>query len=111
MSETGQTWQRGFKALPVEAAGVRAWTSSRTPHPDAPAIANELFVALLQAGADTVEMSISTAGARTRLAASGHARLGLRHSHGPGWRLVAGLAQTTGKTADECGLWAQLGAE
>jgi len=111
MSESGQTWQRAFKGLPNEASAVRAWTSSRTPHPDAPQITNELFVALLHAGADTIEMTISTAGTRTRLTAAGPVQLRLRHSHGPGWRLVAGLAQSTGVTTDECGLWAQLGGE
>jgi hypothetical protein len=108
MSETGQTWQRAFKALPVEAAGVRDWTGLRTPHPDAPAIANELFIALLHAGASTVEMAISTAGTRTRITASGSAVLRLHHSHGPGRRIVSGLAQSTGVTTDECGMWAQL---
>jgi hypothetical protein len=111
MSESGQTWQRQFKGLPVEAAGVRTWTGTRTPHPDAPQIANELYIALLHSGAATIEMTISTAGGRTRITAAGHAPLPSRHSHGPGWRLVAGLAQTTGLTTDECGLWAQMGAE
>lgn len=108
MSESGQTWQRGFKAAPIEAAGVRAWTRTRTPHPDAPQIAHELFVALLKSGADVVEVAISTAGARTRITASGPAPLPLRHSHGPGWRLIAGLSLSTGMTPDECGLWAEL---
>jgi len=109
MSESGQTWQRGFKALPVEAANVRTWTGSRTPHPDAPTIANELFVAILRAGADVVEVGISTAGPRTRITASGQVPLRLHHTHGPGRLLVAGLAQSTGVTTDERGLWAQLG--
>jgi len=108
MSESGQTWQRAFKALPVEAAGVRAWTDTRTPHPDAPQIANELFVALLHSGADIIEMTLSTAGDRTRITASGHLPLRTRHSHGPGRRIVTGLAQSTGLTVDECGLWAQI---
>lgn len=111
MSESGQTWQRGFKGAAIEAAGVRAWTRTRTRHPDAPQIANELFVALLQSGADVVEMAISTAGTRTRITASGQTPLSLRHSHGPGWRLIAGLSLSTGTTPDECGLWAQLGGE
>ncbi|WP_393075373.1 hypothetical protein [Streptomyces sp. LN704] len=107
MSETGQTWQRAFKALPAEANGVRAWIGTRTPHPDAPAIANELFVALLRSGTTTVEMAISTAGDRTRITASGHQPLRTQHSHGPGRRIITGLAQSTGLTVDECGLWAQ----
>lgn len=111
MSESGQTWQRAFKSTPAEASSVRAWTRTRTPHPNAPQIANELYVALLQSGADMVEMAISTAGDRTRISATGHARLSVRHSHGPGWRIIAGLAQSTGVTSDECGLWAQLGSD
>jgi len=108
MSETGRTYRRPFKGHPIEAADVRAWTKLRTTHPDAPAVANELFVAILQSGADTVELTISTAGDRLRITAIGSEPLPLRHSHGPGWRLIAGLAQTTGLTTDERGLWAQL---
>lgn len=111
MSESGQTWQRAFKGASIEASSVRAWTKTRTPLTEAPQVASELFVALLQSGADMVEMAISTAGSRTRISATGPARLPVRHSHGPGWRIVAGLAQSTGVTADECGLWAQLGGE
>jgi hypothetical protein len=108
MSESGQTWQRAFKALSVEAAAVRTWIGTRTPHPDAPQIANELFVALLHSGTDTVEMTVSTAGDRTRITASGHHPLRTRHSHGPGRRIITGLAQSTGMTVDGCGLWAQI---
>ncbi|MEV6014778.1 hypothetical protein [Streptomyces sp. NPDC051997] len=108
MSESGQTWQRAFKALPAEATGVRTWIGTRTNHPDAPAIANELFVALLHSGTATVEMAVSTAGTRTRITASGHHPLRTLHSHGPGRRIINGLAQSTGLTVDECGLWAQI---
>lgn len=108
MSESGRTYRLAFKGHPVEASEVRTWTSRRTSHPDAPAVANELFVAILGSGADAIEMAISTAGDRTRITATGPAPLALRHSHGPGWRLVAGLALTTGVTTDTRGLWAQL---
>lgn len=108
MSETGRTYRLTFKGHPSEAAEVRAWTSKRTPHPDAPAVANELFVAILGAGADTIEVTLSTAGDRLRITATGPTALPARHSHGPGWRLISGLARATGVTTDETGLWAQL---
>jgi hypothetical protein len=108
MPETGQSWRRAFKGTPIEAAQVRAWTSTRTTHPDAAAIANELFVAILGSGADLIEMTVSTAGTRTRITATGPSPLSTRHTHGPGWRLVAGLAHITGVTPDDHGLWAQM---
>lgn len=110
MSETGQTWRRQFKALPVEASGVRAWTRERIPHPDAPQVSHELFVAVLNSGTDMVEVTLSTAGPRLRITAAGSERLRLAHSHGPGWRLVAELSQSTGVTDSGHGLWAQMEA-
>jgi hypothetical protein len=108
MSETGRTYRLTFKGHPSEAAEVRAWTSKRSTHPDAPQVANELFVAILGSGADAIEMELSTAGDRLRITADGPQRLPLRHSHGPGWRIVAELSRTSGVTTDEHGLWAQL---
>lgn len=108
MSETGQTWQRSFKGLPIEASDVRAWTSARVPHPDAVAVAHELFIAVLATGTDAVEVTLSTADERLRITATGTALLSARHSHGPGRRIIAGLSQTSGLTTDEHGLWAQL---
>jgi hypothetical protein len=108
MSETGRTYGRTFKGHPAEAASVRTWTAARATHPDAPAVANELFVAILGAGADSVDVALSTAGDRLKVTATGPAPLPLRHSHGPGWRIVDGLSRTNGVTTDERGLWAQL---
>lgn len=104
-------WTKQFKAHPIEAAQVRAWTADRAPAPDAPQVANELFVAVLGAGPDTVEITLSTNGNRIRITATGATPLALRHSHGPGWRIAAGLSRSTGVTTDERGLWAQLEAE
>lgn len=106
MSRTGR--EASFKGHPIEAAHVRDWTAERTDHPDAPAVANELFVALLGSGADAVDLALSTAGDRLRITASGPGPLPLRASHGPGWRIIAGLSRMTGVTTDEHGLWAQL---
>lgn len=108
MLETGQSWRRAFKGAPIEASQVRAWTHTRTRDPDTAAVANELFIAILANGADHIDITISTAGPRTRITATGPDPLPLRHSHGPGWRLVAGLAHTTGVTPDDHGLWAQM---
>lgn len=110
MSETGTTYRRSFKGLAIEAAEVRAWTKKRTDHPDAQQIAHELFVAILGSGADTIDITLSTAGNRLRITATGPQPLPLRHSHGPGWPIVAGLCTSTGITTDECGLWAQTEA-
>ena len=108
MAETGKAWQRTFKGEPIAAKDIRTWTSIRATHPDAPQVANELFVALLHSGADVIEMTLSTAGPRLRITATGTGLLGLRHSHGPGWPIVSGLSRTSGVTTDEHGLWAQL---
>jgi hypothetical protein len=111
MSETGRTWQRSFKGHASEAAPLRAWVTSRTAHDDAVQIAHELFVAVLGSGTDIIEMTLSTAGRRLRITATGAERLAVRHSHGPGWQIIAGLSQRTGVTTDEQGLWAQIETE
>jgi hypothetical protein len=109
MPESGHTWQKAFKGEPIEAPHVRLWTAGRVHHPDAPLIADELFVAVLGSGAPVVEMTLSTAGSRLRITAAGDDPLPLIHSHGPGWLIVTGLSHSAGLTTDECGLWAQLG--
>lgn len=111
MPESGHTWQKAFKAEPIEACHVRLWTAGRVKHPDAPLIANELYVAVLQSGAPVVEMGLWTAGNRIRITADGPDPLPLRSSHGPGWQIVCGLADITGLATDECGVWAQLGTK
>ncbi|AKN71217.1 hypothetical protein QR97_16650 [Streptomyces sp. PBH53] len=109
MPESGHTWQKAFKGEPIEAAHVRLWVAGRVQHPDAPLIANELFVAVLSSGAAAVEMTLSTSGSRIRIIATGPHPLPLTSSHGPGWTIVSGLANLTGMSTDETGLWAQLG--
>lgn len=108
MSEAGRTWRLAFKGHPSEAADVRAWTGKRSAHPDAPLVAHELFVAVLGSGADLIEMTLSTAGSRLRITATGPEPLPARHSHGPGWRIVDGLSRISGVTVDERGLWAEI---
>lgn len=109
MPESGHTWRKAFKGEPIEAAHVRLWTAGRVKHPDAPLIANELYVAVLGSGAPVVEMTLSTAGTRIRITAQGDDPLPLIHSHGPGREIVQAIAHMSGLTTDECGLWAQLG--
>lgn len=101
------------KGHPVEAAGLRAWTAQHAEHPDAPAVVNEAFIALLGAGANKIEVTLVGARGRLRVAATatGLDPLPLRVTNGPGWRIIAGLSRTTGVTTDEQGLWAQLDAE
>jgi hypothetical protein len=108
MPESGHTWRLPFKGHAVEAHAVRAWVRERVPHTDAPTVADELFVALLGSGADVIAMELSTAGHRLRITATGPAPLPARHSHGPGWRIIAELSAQAGLTTDECGLWAQM---
>ena len=97
-----------FKGHPSVAADVRAWVSSHATHLDAPAVTHELFVAILNAGADSIDIALSLAGGRLRITATGTHPLSLRHSHGPGWRIIEGLSRATGVTIDERGLWAQM---
>lgn len=111
MPESGRTWQKAFKGEPIEAAHVRLWTAGRVKHPDAPLIANELYIAVLSSGAPVVDMTLSTADSRIRIKAEGPDPLPLIHSHGPGWRIVTALCTNAGLTTDECGLWGQLGAQ
>lgn len=110
MPESGTTYRRSFKGMSIEAAEVRAWTQKRSSHPDAPQVCHELFVAVLSSGADIIEVTLSTADTRLRITATGPDPLPLRHSHGPGWRIVAALSRVTGITADERGLWAEMEA-
>ncbi len=105
---SGSTWRRPFKGHPLQASEVRTWTRLCTDHPDAPTVVNELFTAILHSGADQIEVELSTAGSHLKVVATGPHPLPLRHSHGPGWPIVAGLSRTTGVTTDERGLWAQL---
>lgn len=104
----GHLHEATFKGHPAVAADVRAWAAVHVGHPDAPAVANELFVAILGSGANTIDMQLATAAHRLRITAAGPGPLLLRHSHGPGWRIIEGLSRTTGVTTDEHGLWAHM---
>lgn len=108
MPETGHTWQKRFKGLPDEAWKVRRWAAARVDSEDVVLVAHELFVAVLGTKPDTVEMTLSTAGRRTKVTATGPRPMALRHSNGPGSVLVAGLARITGRTTDGRGVCAEL---
>jgi hypothetical protein len=111
MPESDHTWQKTYKAEPIEARHVRLWVAGRVKHTDAPHIAHELYVAVLGSGAPVIEMGIWTAGNRIRITAEGYDPLPLINSHGPGWQIICGLADLTGLTTDERGVWAQLGTK
>lgn len=108
MSESGHTWQLAFKGEAIEAAHVRRWATDRAPHPDAAAVAHELFVAVLSSGSPVVTMTLSTAGTRTRITAEGTDVLPMLSRRGPGHAIVTGLTARSGVTTTEQGLWAQL---
>ncbi|WP_307663268.1 hypothetical protein [Streptomyces sp. V1I1] len=104
-----------FKGHPAEAARVRQWTRGRLTHDDAPAIANELFIAILgsrtERRPDVIEMTISTAGSRARISATGYRPLPVLQIHGPGALIVNQLSHSSGVSIDGSGLWAQLRPE
>ncbi|WP_405797858.1 hypothetical protein [Streptomyces sp. NBC_01506] len=115
MSESGHTWRLVFKGHPAEAVRVRQWTGDRLTHRDAPAIANELFIAILGNSparcSAAIEITLSTAGRRARISADGAHPLPMLQTHGPGALIIARLSQSSGVTADGYGLWAQLHQE
>jgi hypothetical protein len=108
MPESGQSWRRQFQAHPAEARTARTWVAHRLTHPDAPQVANELFVSVLATGSPTIAMTLSTAGLRIQVTATGSLRLTPLHSHGPGYLIVSRLTTHYGLTTDGQGLWAQL---
>ncbi|MEU0695748.1 hypothetical protein ABZ349_17395 [Streptomyces niveus] len=115
MSESGYTWRLVFRGHPAEAARVRQWTRGRLTHRDAPAIANELFIAILGSSParrpGAIEITISTAGRRARISAGGAHTLPMLQPIGPGALIIDRLSQASGVTADGYGLWAQLHEE
>lgn len=111
MPETGRSWTLEFEATPAQAPSVRQWVALRLKHPDAPQVANELFVSVLAAGSPKVEMTLSTAGDRNRITAVGSIPMSVLHSHGPGFTIVSGLTTLYGLNTDGCGVWAQLTTE
>lgn len=115
MSESGHTWRLAFQSHPAEAARVRRWTGVRLAYDDAPTIANELFIAILGSSpsrrTDAIEITISTAGRRARITASGAYRLPVVQTHGPGALIINRLSQSSGVTANGYGLWAQFHQE
>ncbi|MFJ9353776.1 hypothetical protein [Streptomyces mirabilis] len=110
MSESGQSWRREFKAHPAEACQVRQWVRARLERLDAQQVAHELFVAVMTTGTEAVEMTLSTAGPRVRIASAGSVELALRHCYGAGFYIVDGLSAQSGVNTDGHGLWALLSA-
>ena len=104
----GTSWQRAFPAEPLRAREARAWAAMHAVHPDARQVAGELFLAVLGAHSTRVQMTVSTAGPRRRITASGSWPLALRDLRGAGQSIIRGLSTTYGLTVDDCGLWAEL---
>jgi hypothetical protein len=109
MPETdGQSWQRAFPAEASQARTARAWVSTRTGHEDAAQITGELFLAVLAVHPSKVQVTVSTAGTRSRITASGDRPLPLHCLHGAGRTIIRALATRQGTAVDGCGLWAEL---
>ncbi|WNI16894.1 hypothetical protein [Actinacidiphila sp. ITFR-21] len=111
MPETGQSWQRAFPPEAAQAAEARAWVSTHTGHTDAPQITAELFIAVLAVHPSKVQMTVSTAGIRLRITASGDRMLSLQALYGPGRVIITELSTAQGTAVDGRGLWAELGSE
>lgn len=111
MSEAGQSWRRAFAPVPASAPLLRRWARGYVTHPDAPLVADELFVGVLAANPVVVEVTLSTADVRVRITARGAARPLQRHADDTSRRIVAALSIRTGMTPDTCGLWAELSRE
>lgn len=105
---TGTSWQRAFPAEPMQAHAARNWAAMHAVHPDARQVAGELYLAVLAARPSLVQMTVSTAGPRRRITASGAWPLAMRSLRGPGQRIIRGLSTAYGLTVDDCGLWAEL---
>lgn len=115
MPESGHTWRVLFKGHPGEASHVRRWARGRLNHDDAELIADELFVAILVGltgrSPDAVEMTISTAGSRARISATGFLPLPVPAMRGPGALIISRLSHSSGVSQDGQCLWAQLRPE
>ncbi|MGW0134814.1 hypothetical protein [Streptomyces sp. NPDC003299] len=108
--DAGSSWQKTFKALPEQARAARRWARGHVDRSDVEQVVAELFVAVLGSGPDMVTVTVSTAGSRVRLTATGPEDLAARHTHGPGRTIIDGLSARSGVTPDGCGLWALLEA-
>lgn len=109
MPETvGQSWQRAFPAEAAQAHAAREWVSTHTGHPDARQIVGELYLAVLAVHPAAVQMTLSTAGPRTRIVAGADRPLPLHAIRGAGHSIIAALATAHGTTMDDCGVWAEL---
>lgn len=111
MVVSGQSWQRTFKGLPEQGAAVRLWVRARVDHVDAALVTHELFIAVLATSPAAIDLTLSTAGPRVRISATGPAELPLRHAYGPGHAIISGLSTLCGIASDARGLWALLTKE
>lgn len=108
MPQTGTSWQKAFPAEAVEARAARDWVALHAVHPDARQVAQELYLAVLASRPSLVTMTVSTAGMRRRITATGTWPLALHGLYGPGREIITRLAVAYGVSPDDCGLWAEL---
>ncbi|MFI0897765.1 hypothetical protein [Streptomyces sp. NPDC020983] len=105
---TGTSWQRTFPATATDARAARQWAAMHAVHPDARQVAAELYLAVLASRPSLIEMTVSTAGRRRRISASGSGPLVQHGLRGPGGIIIRALSAAHGLTVDERGLWAEL---
>ncbi|NEA57116.1 hypothetical protein G3I60_23950 [Streptomyces sp. SID13666] len=111
MPESGQSWQRRFPGDAEQVRVVRVWVGSHVRHEDAPLLADELFVAVLATRPAKIQMTLSTAGYRARISASGNVALPLHSVRGAGLSIIRGFSSCHGTTPDDHGLWAEVTQE
>jgi hypothetical protein len=108
MPETGSSWARAVEAHAAQAREARTWAASRLAHEDAAQLAGELFIAVLATQPSKVTVTVSTAGTRARIAATGDQEMSRLSIHSPGGGIVRALATSYGTTPDDRGLWAEV---
>jgi hypothetical protein len=74
-------------------------------------LAGELFIAVLATQPSKVTVTVSTAGNRARIAATGDQEMSRLTIHSPGGGIVRALATLHGTTPDDRGLWAEVNLE
>lgn len=107
-TNAGTSWQRAFPAEALRAREARTWAAMHAVHPDARQVAGELFLAVLAGRPSLVQMTVSTAGPRRRITATGTWPLAMRDVRGAGRSIIAALSIAHGLTVDDRGVWAEL---
>lgn len=107
-TSAGTSWQRAFPGNSLSAREARGWAAMHAVHPDARQVAGELYLAVLASHPSLVQMTVSTAGPRRRITATGTWPLAMRDVRGAGRAIIRALSTAHGITPDDRGLWAEL---